>query len=185
MTAMHLAAKHSRADVITLLVQFGGIVDKKSCMSATPLLVAANSNATPVTVLALLQAGADIHHVDEDMHGCMYWAVQCGCLPRLARVLLENGANPNLKTRKSNRSAVEYAIITNSAPSVFALLLQFGGSVEDALVEAKQTGKYGLVAALQKTRILLCLSTPRVKRSSKSPARLFPADLVRSLALML
>ncbi|KAH9254616.1 hypothetical protein BASA81_007373 [Batrachochytrium salamandrivorans] len=180
-TPMHLAAKHSRPDLVQLLFDFGGKVDFESCVGATPLLVGANSNCTPATVQRLIECGANINYVDHDLLGSVFWAVQCGASQSLVEQLLASGADPNCQSKRYKTSAVQLAITSNLASPVLLCLLKFGADLDLAIQQAEQLARTELVADLKKIRLLLAISAPKARKHSRSPARLLPSELVRSL----
>lgn len=181
LTPMHLAAKHSRPDLVQLLFEFGGKVDFASCVGATPLLLGANSSCTPATAQQLIECGANVNHVDHDSRGCVHWAVQCGASACLVERLLASGADPNCQSRRNKTSAVQLAVSCNLAPAVLLCLLKYGGDLRLAIAQAEQLSRAGLVADLKKIGLLLAVSAPKARKHSRSPARLLPSELVRSL----
>ena len=69
----------------------------------------------------LLGLGADVHAVDEDGISALHRAVQSGSLPLVDR-LLSAGADPNVRDRKWQGTALSWAIALGR-PNLFARLI--------------------------------------------------------------
>jgi hypothetical protein len=115
-SALHQAARHRRQCTAQLLVREGfADLDARDHCNRTPLLVAATPSTEPdgpppshEIAKLLLDAGADLHAVDNNRRGILHYAVcnvqegaslqvEGGWSPKCLRLLLERGANPNLQ----------------------------------------------------------------------------------------
>ncbi len=114
------AARSGDIETTRLLLEAGADIDESTAEHGSPLVIASASGHEDLA-LYLLNAGADQDATDENgvtalhhalqaglstMHGITYDAVyrkRPGNVPRLARALLETGADPNARITKSYR----------------------------------------------------------------------------------
>jgi ankyrin repeat protein len=73
------------------------------------LLACCNDNDDPAILEYLLSIGANIHAIDQDNENAIYTASRYGH-SRCIRYLISKGCNPNLLSRITTRSSIDYAI---------------------------------------------------------------------------
>jgi ankyrin repeat protein len=95
-TALHLAAANDHAEMVTLLMQNGALVDKTSEGNWTALLNAAK-NGHVTTVDVLLKSGANVNARTSIGMTALHWAAELGHLGVVRRILEEQKAWKNSK----------------------------------------------------------------------------------------
>jgi len=207
-TPVHYAAKSNTSpNLLRLLFQYGGDVNRESAGKTTPLDWAADQNVSTGLFKALLEAGADARHVDSKLWTPLHWIVRVNGRADSVRLLIEYGNDPNAvdsvgfvsnenaiafltySTIQHGYSPLYYAVEMVASQHLIAALLRHGGRLDDNLFDhVKRKGNLVLKEWLEKVRLMLILcsvrSIPRLKRSV-SPLRMLPSDLCRSVSHML
>jgi len=188
-TPVHYAAKSNTSpNLLRLLFQYGGDVNRESAGKTTPLDWAADQNVSTGLFKALLEAGADARHVDSKLWTPLHWIVRVNGRADSVRLLIEYGNDPNA-VDSHGYSPLYYAVEMVASQHLIAALLRHGGRLDDNLFDhVKRKGNLVLKEWLEKVRLMLILcsvrSIPRLKRSV-SPLRMLPSDLCRSVSHML
>jgi hypothetical protein len=128
-----LAVRNGHADAVGRLIAFGANVNEAAHYTFTPLANAAERGHVRI-VKRLLKAGANVNSAPDGytalMRAC--WGRQ----PKAARLLLQDGADPNLK-RHDGQRALHFAAKSGSAECV-KLLLEHGANIS-AVTNSKDT----------------------------------------------
>ena len=92
MTLLHAAIDHECPEIAYMLISGGAEVNPPECAGkdASPLHFAANG--TPELVKMLLDAGADVHALDDEQSSPLHWAAEMKD-PAITMLLLEAGAD--------------------------------------------------------------------------------------------
>lgn len=101
MSAISYAAMTDNPKTIRLLAQAGANVNEVSLGDMTPLITSVNSGNSH-TVKALLESGADVNHQDSNGDTALMYASWYNKYYDLAKLLIQNGANPSLKNSNSD-----------------------------------------------------------------------------------
>ena len=127
-TALHLAAREGKVEVVKILIEKGWEVDVKDKYSTTPLQQACNMNHFE-TVSYLIDCGADPWAKDSLGRNALMYAV-CGPGTESAEVLLAWG-DFNGTQDLTGRTALHYAVFNphNKQAEIFHLILKSGMSV--------------------------------------------------------
>lgn len=120
-SSLHLASTYGWMDVMTTLIELGATVDLPTIevadeihkaaspsgeapdLNVTPLMVASREGK-PDAVRLLLQAGADVNTTSKTGRSALHFAAGAWWSPNPAvvEILLEAGANPELRDRQDN-----------------------------------------------------------------------------------
>ena len=127
-TALHLAAREGKLEVVKILIEKGWEVDVKDKYSTTPLQQACNMNHFE-TVSYLIESGADPYSKDTLGRNSLMYAV---CAPGVesAEALVSWGEFNSTKD-STGRTALHYAVFNphTKQPEIFDLLLKTGINV--------------------------------------------------------
>lgn len=128
--SLFLAVVGNQADLIDLILDAGADIDARNTRHKTPLMVAASYSHTE-SVKTLIRRGAKVNLKDENgntalMHAVfsLMHAVFSGS-PDLVLVLLQAGANPNIKN-SYGESAMDAVQPGFEAEEIIALLENWG-----------------------------------------------------------
>jgi len=136
-TPLHIACGHkhfwSHLELVALLIKHGADVNaRRKCLfnplhnSITPLHDAALAGCIEIIPL-LLKEGANINSIRDDGFTPLTMAI--GELRKdVAKLLLENGANPNIVCKQHKQASLHYAVRTDQEDMV-SLLLEYGADV--------------------------------------------------------
>ncbi len=105
-TALHLAAKLGKEDVIKLLVKKGADISLKDERNRTPLFLAAENNNTN-SITPLISKGAKVNIQDKQHKTALHYAV-IEKAKNAVEALLQKEADPNLKD-KDGKTPLHYA----------------------------------------------------------------------------
>ena len=124
-TALHLAAREGKLEVVKILIEKGWEVDVKDKYSTTPLHQACNMNHFE-TVSFLIESGADPYAKDSLGRNSLMYAV-CGPGVESAQVLVDWGEFTNTKD-STGRTALHYAVFNphTKQPEIFDLVMKTG-----------------------------------------------------------
>ena len=131
-TPLMLAARNGHSDAVRKLIELGADVDEIKLYEHTPLAAAAKHGHTDIVKL-LLNFGAKVNAI-ADANGfgdAPYTALMRACIggqAKTARVLLDAGADPNLK-REDGQRALHFAAAQGDLECV-KLLLEYGADVD-------------------------------------------------------
>jgi ankyrin repeat protein len=100
LTALHVAATSGADSVVQLLLQRGAVVEARTCISCTPLMLA---SSLPVAKL-LLNAGADAAAADNRGLTVLMYQAQRGACASTVCLLLKAGADPTVTASKEGIS---------------------------------------------------------------------------------
>lgn len=89
-TAVHFAAAAGRADMVRLLLEFGGNTELPAADGSWPVHDAARSGNIE-TLLTLVKAGASLQAVDQKLHLAAHYAARAGSLEMLREIHLRGG----------------------------------------------------------------------------------------------
>jgi uncharacterized protein len=128
-TALHWAAYHDKADLVTQLLGAGAKADEKNRYGITPLLLACQNGSEEI-VRALLNAGADPDANQRGGEEAIMIASRTG-KPGAVKALLEHGARIESHDR-SGQTSLMWAAAEGHA-EVIDLLIQKGAKVEHRL----------------------------------------------------
>ena len=148
--AIHFAAEIGNNEAIHSLVTSGIDVDEPNYEGMTPLIFALAAGKTE-TIRLLLQHGARLDAQDQHGNTALHYAVDCCHIPVISMLVNDYGMRP--KTRaKDNRTALDYAAITNQVDALNALLCRNAdvSTYNNALVNAAEWGKVDVIEALTK-----------------------------------
>ena len=152
-TALHWAAYHDKADIVTQLLGAGAKADAANRYGITPLLLACQ-NGNEEIVRSLLNAGADANAKQRGGETALMIASRTG-KPGAVKVLLEKGAKIDAQDR-TGQTALMWAAAEGHA-EVIELLIQKGAEVNHrlksgftALLFAAREGKAAAVRMLLK-----------------------------------
>ncbi len=106
-TALMSAVQSRNPEALKLLVQKGANVNSRDSQDGTALLRAAGMYGNAPTVVALIEAGADINAADRNGQTPLMWAARWGDAARV-EALLEAGAKVDARDAKG-LSAADYA----------------------------------------------------------------------------
>jgi ankyrin repeat protein len=171
-TALHWAAYHDKADIVTQLLVAGAKADDKNRYGVTPLLLACQNGSEEI-VRALLDAGADANANQGGGEEAIMIASRTG-KAGVVKALLEKGARIESRDSSGQTSLmwaaaaghaevielliqkgadVKYRLNSGFTPLLFAaregrsaavtMLLKHGADVKDAIVTKDKTGGRG------------------------------------------
>jgi ankyrin repeat protein len=150
-TALHWAAYHDQADIVTQLLAAGAKADLPNRYGITPLLLACQNGSEGI-VRALLNAGADANAKQRGGETALMIASRTG-KPGAVKALLEHGAHIAAQDR-TGQTALMWAADEGNA-EVIELLIQQGADVKHrlksgftALLFAERDGKGAAVKIL-------------------------------------
>jgi ankyrin repeat protein len=105
-TVLHTAAeRESRSKFIRFFLDHGADIESRDAHGRTPLLVAAlERNLDAITVL--LEAGADVHAVDNEGLTALHFTINSA--QRAYDLLLEHGADPTVRSNAGRDPVEEY-----------------------------------------------------------------------------
>ncbi|HEX4951987.1 MAG TPA: PQQ-binding-like beta-propeller repeat protein [Thermoanaerobaculia bacterium] len=156
------AARRGDAAAVRSLLARGAEVDAPFRAGGTALLFAAQKGHREV-VEALLAAGANVHAREEvNGWGVLLWASfggHCELLP----LLLERGADPNLRDLSKGLTPLALAVARGSRPCAEALLVAPSLSREtlaEAAALAAKAGRKELLALIEKRQAELVAPSP-------------------------
>jgi ankyrin repeat protein len=120
MAALHWAALHGDAEIISLLLEARANVHARTRLAGyTPLLVAAE-NGHAAAVQLLLAAGADVNSADETGTTALMLAAASGSEAAL-NALADAGADVNARERVMEQTALMFAAARNRVNAIKAL----------------------------------------------------------------
>jgi ankyrin repeat protein len=128
-TALHWAAYHDKADIVTQLLAAGAEADAANRYGITPLLLACQNGSEEI-VRSLLNAGADANVRQRGGETALMIASRTG-KPGVVKALLEKGAKVDAEDRE-DQTAVMWAAAEGHA-EVLELLIQKGADVNHRL----------------------------------------------------
>jgi len=150
-TALHWAAYHDRADVVTQLLTAGAKAQVANRYGITPLTLAAQNGSESIA-LALLKAGANANDTQHGGETALMIASRTG-KPGTVKALLEHGAKIEAHDHQ-DQSALMWAAADGHA-EVVSVLLKNGADLKHrlksgftALLFAAREGKLAAVQAL-------------------------------------
>lgn len=113
-TPLHLAALYGREDIANLLITKGANVNATMKFGITPLLVAAQFNQPQIVRLLseLPNNKVAINHADQEGFTALHFAAQNGDVI-IARLLIDRGANVNLRDKTNQATPLTIAIENN------------------------------------------------------------------------
>lgn len=155
--SIHAAAEKGHTKVIDLLLKsHPGLVNMPNIAGNTPLILAAALDH-PDSLKRLLQAGAQIDHVNTSGNTALMAAAQDGHVS-IVETLLAHHANPNIADR-SGMSALMYAA-NNNQPKIVALLIKAAADINQknasggtAFLFATQSGDIESVELLLRMKV--------------------------------
>ena len=123
MTAVHWAAQLGRAEILSVLVDAGAEVSATTRIGSYTPLHLASSQADSDLVETLLAAGADVNAVTTNSHvTALHLAAQTVGGAESVRVLLEHGADPNVREISAEQTPLMFAAAENRVESIRHLL---------------------------------------------------------------
>lgn len=128
-TALHWAAYHDRADIVTLLLAVDAKADAENRYGITPLLLACQNGSENI-VRALLEHGADANAKQRGGESALMIASRTG-KPGAVRALIEKGAKIDAEDR-TGQTALMWAAAEGHA-KVIELLIQNGAEIKRRL----------------------------------------------------
>ena len=128
-TVLHCAAEAGEVGCIYELLDRGVNVNIEDHDGRAPLICAAESGHTGA-VRALLERGANVNSIYRDGGTPLVVAIQGGASPRIIRMLLENGADPNIPNVYTSSPLHMAARHSNDDTEIARDLLQFGADVD-------------------------------------------------------
>ena len=128
-TVLHCAAEAGEVGCIHELLDRGVNVNIEDCHGRAPLICAAESGHTGA-IRALLERGANVNSVYRDWGTPLVVAVQGGASPEIIRMLLENGADPNIPSAYSLSPLHIAARHGNDDTEIARDLLEYGADVD-------------------------------------------------------
>lgn len=150
-TALHWAAYHDKADVVTRLLAVGAKAEVANRYGITPLLLACQNGSAEI-VRALLEAGADANVKQRGGETALMIASRAG-RPGAVKALIDKGAKIDAEDR-TGQTALMWAAAEGHA-EVIELLIQNGADVKHrlksgftALLFAAREGKTAAVKML-------------------------------------
>ncbi|GAB5588190.1 hypothetical protein Unana1_03090 [Umbelopsis nana] len=150
-TALHLAVKSGKTEVVSLLLRSEADIEAKNGEEQTSLHLAAESGSTEVVSL-LLKYGVDIHAMDDSQQTALHYAVKSGD-PKVVSLLLEYGVDIHAMD-DSQQTALHYAVKSGN-PKVVSLLLEYEADInakdvflQTALHDAARSGSAEVVSLL-------------------------------------
>ena len=123
-TPLHAAIDKGRPDVALLLLEHGSNPEIRSSQDKTALHVASSRDCGDIIVPQLISRGADPNAMARSFGTPLHVSSWFG-KPEIARILLEQGANPNTPDY-SGRTALHEA----SENTIAELLLEYGANVD-------------------------------------------------------
>ncbi len=149
--ALTISARFGLGSLVKEILQRGALVDVRDEKGLTPL-IHATKNEHLSTVLQLLSFDAGINAVTDEKRSALMYAIVTGN-KGLIRVLLENGAEPDM-VDLNDATAMIYALIRGDTESA-EILIEFGSDVnwlgsmnQNALKTAALHGNTEAVAML-------------------------------------
>ncbi|MDQ6630172.1 MAG: ankyrin repeat domain-containing protein, partial [Verrucomicrobiota bacterium] len=118
-TPLHMAAQAGHKAVAELLLANGADVNVKDNFNSTPLISAVLSKNLEMTKF-LIDRKADLNAINKEGYAALHYAVRDGQSP-LVQLLLQNGANPELKIPK-HQSVTGGALFYEMTPLHLAAL---------------------------------------------------------------
>ncbi|MCX6851238.1 MAG: ankyrin repeat domain-containing protein [Verrucomicrobia bacterium] len=150
-TALHWAAYHDKADIVTQLLEAGAKTDTANRYGVTPLLLACQNGSEEI-VRSLLNAGADANVKQRGGETALMIASRTG-KPGAVKALIEKGAKMDAQDR-TGQTALMWAAAEGHA-EVLELIIQKGANVNHrlksgftALLFAAREGKAAAVRML-------------------------------------
>ena len=127
-TPFLLASWQGHTDVAKCLLEHGADVELRDQYDNTPLILAANHGSLD-TVQFLLEHNADVDSQNKEGQTSLHSSIQGLAFkvdrPKIARLLLKYGANPNARTRRDLQTPLHLALI-NSNVLLLRVLLEHG-----------------------------------------------------------
>lgn len=142
-TAIMKASRHCNGNkVVAFLLESGANINDKEVrdeIDQTPLIVAAQSGCKDIVEM-LLQAGADIHHRNDQGENALICAAQEGH-KEIVKMLLDSGSNIN-QENADGETALDLAIRLRQKKDLINLLLEYAAfAFAEAKGKAKGKGK--------------------------------------------
>ncbi|KAG8160614.1 hypothetical protein KVR01_008878 [Diaporthe batatas] len=131
---IHLAVVNSNFEILTQIAEGKADVDSRDEFGNTPLhLVMSASEFDASMAEALLDLGADVDSQDLLGRTPLHSALARGCL-QSARLLLKNGANPNMRDELFGETPLNYLVskfpASSSDHAALTLLCSFGADLD-------------------------------------------------------
>jgi hypothetical protein len=104
---VYFAAKNEKEEVVKYLLSFEFNLNTNDFFSQTPLFYSAKYNSRIGIAAALLRAGCDVNHKDNNGQTCLFYAAGAGHL-EMCRLFVDYGVNVQLLDRNRER-AINYA----------------------------------------------------------------------------
>lgn len=118
-SSIEMAARHGFTDIVKTIIYFGGSTEDKGLRGSTPLVSAASGDYVE-TVVALLNAGADIQGTNLEENTALHEATALDNPVPLIRLLLKRGADIT-SINRDGHTPVRKAIANANALAVDAL----------------------------------------------------------------
>lgn len=134
LTALMEAARDStNPKVITTLLTAGAnleAIDGED--GSTPLMFAASFNKNPDIITTLLKAGAKLEYTDPSGSTALFDAVGNDNIPAIIQVLVDAGANVNVKETTQGMTPLMLATSLGKYPEILSILIKAGANVNAA-----------------------------------------------------
>ena len=145
-TPLHHAVRHGRLDVVAALLAADGNLDARDNYGLTPLLLAAEENASAELVAALLNAGASVGARMDDGSTPLFLAARRNEHPEVVTALLDAGADIDAQ-RDDGSTPLHLAAQHSEHPEVVAALVGAGADVnaqrDDGLTPLHMAAQFG------------------------------------------
>jgi ankyrin repeat protein len=159
-TPLSMAAERSEVGYVTTLLTFGADPMLGSYSDQTPLHYAASAKE-PECIQQLLQAGAEVDSLTNWDQTPLHLAAAYTKDARHATLLLDAGANPNIRDRDGITPLGWTA--TSNNPGVTSVLLDRGADVHDLDLQGSSTLQQCIRSNRHEILRLLVPKAPRVK----------------------